>query len=516
MIKKIHLITAFAGVMLLSCEKQEITPSVLKNDRLTRESLRPRIPCKLPDAAVGNITILNVAGNTFEYEFTVTNVGASDLPLEKMYFQTYLSADSAYGPGDVAAGGSVFAGAPTLAYGDSHVQDWYYNPTKPVDISEYHYLIVMVIVNPKSDLTECTTINNVAIQNIGCNLTDAFISEINITAVDHVANTFEYNFTVTNGGWAALNLSQMFFQTYVSKDAVLGAGDMAAGGSIFGSSAPVLMKDDSYNQFWYYNFTTPEDLTEYKYLIIQLGVWDGSIPECNTTNNTSSAHVVIDIPRSGLVAFYPFSSNGNDASGNGLHGTVNGATLTADRFGVGSNAYGFDGINDFIDAGNPSQLQIVNTITLSVWVKNSSFTYGLNMLSKTQTTNPSGTQGHGYRLQLTQTGDGTQYYGTYVYYPGFGATGLNFSGGAAFTANEWVNFTFTLDGSIAKWYKNGVEVFSVSNHQPLTAATLGNFVIGAGSTGVYNFNGQIDDVAVYNRVLSATEVLQLYNQNISH
>ena len=36
---------------------------------------------------------------------------------------------------------------------------------------------------------------------------------------------------------------------------------------------------------------------------------------------------------SGLVAYYPFNGNANDESGNGNNGTVNGATLTADRFG---------------------------------------------------------------------------------------------------------------------------------------------------------------------------------------
>ena len=36
---------------------------------------------------------------------------------------------------------------------------------------------------------------------------------------------------------------------------------------------------------------------------------------------------------SGLVAHYPFNGNANDESGNGINGTVNGATLTNDRFG---------------------------------------------------------------------------------------------------------------------------------------------------------------------------------------
>ena len=45
--------------------------------------------------------------------------------------------------------------------------------------------------------------------------------------------------------------------------------------------------------------------------------------------------------QNGLVAFYPFCGNANDESGNGNNGTVNGATLTTDRFGNLNSAYSF-------------------------------------------------------------------------------------------------------------------------------------------------------------------------------
>ena len=49
------------------------------------------------------------------------------------------------------------------------------------------------------------------------------------------------------------------------------------------------------------------------------------------------------VPANGLVGWWPFNGNANDESGNGNHGTVNGATLTQDRFGNANMAYGFDG-----------------------------------------------------------------------------------------------------------------------------------------------------------------------------
>ena len=71
----------------------------------------------------------------------------------------------------------------------------------------------------------------------------------------------------------------------------------------------------------------------------------------------------------GLIAYYPFSGNANDASGNGHNGTVHGATLTTDRFGNPSSAYSFDGLKDYVRVPDDPQLDGMNALTLSVWVK---------------------------------------------------------------------------------------------------------------------------------------------------
>jgi hypothetical protein len=54
----------------------------------------------------------------------------------------------------------------------------------------------------------------------------------------------------------------------------------------------------------------------------------------------------------GLVAYYPFNGNADDESGNGNHGTVHGATLTTDRDGNDRSAYRFDGSEDAIILGD--------------------------------------------------------------------------------------------------------------------------------------------------------------------
>ena len=62
------------------------------------------------------------------------------------------------------------------------------------------------------------------------------------------------------------------------------------------------------------------------------------------------AQVPTYVPTNGLVGYWPFNGNANDASGNGNNGTVNGATLTTDRNGNANSAYSFDGNNDYIES----------------------------------------------------------------------------------------------------------------------------------------------------------------------
>jgi len=71
----------------------------------------------------------------------------------------------------------------------------------------------------------------------------------------------------------------------------------------------------------------------------------------------------------GLVAYYPLDGNAYDASGNGYHGTVNGASPTADRFGIAARAYAFDGSNDYVALPGTENLNFKpGNFTLCAWV----------------------------------------------------------------------------------------------------------------------------------------------------
>src|SRR5882724_9460321 len=78
----------------------------------------------------------------------------------------------------------------------------------------------------------------------------------------------------------------------------------------------------------------------------------------------------------GLVAYYPFNGNANDASGNGNNGTVTSAALAADRFGNPNSAYAFDGVSSLITVPDSPALRITNDITVTCWVSFSQTNFG--------------------------------------------------------------------------------------------------------------------------------------------
>jgi Concanavalin A-like lectin/glucanases superfamily/IPT/TIG domain len=240
-----------------------------------------------------------------------------------------------------------------------------------------------------------------------------------------------------------------------------------------------------------------------------------------TATSANNFEVLKDIPRNGLIAFYPFNGNANDASGNNLNGTLNGPLSTANRFGTTDKAYNFNGTSDFISMGNPPLLQISNTITLSGWINIDAYKAGnspMYILTKIFfDPNQGGNPTKGYSVYQDFTGGGTPTPTLGV--TGFSSLGLTLSNfvGSTISTGTWIHFTLIIDGKSWKFYQNGVFTHgttAVSTVNILDDGSLGELVIGKYSGGFF-FDGNIDDIAIYNRALSDAEVTQLYNQTVS-
>jgi sulfatase modifying factor 1 len=214
----------------------------------------------------------------------------------------------------------------------------------------------------------------------------------------------------------------------------------------------------------------------------------------------------------GLVAWYPFDGNASDMSGNGNHGTVNGATLGTDRHGVAGKAYSFDGVDDYITVNDDDSLDLGNrangALTLTLWhnIRSTNYTgttkgFLLGKFSR------DGSPWTDYSLA---TNNNELTWGTGPSTAAGGDAEAWMPTEYSFGIGKWNLLTVIFDARSdkKKVFANGklinqasTSVKNTANNSPLT--------IGAEYNRGY-WSGSIDDIRIYNRALSADEVKLLY------
>ena len=236
---------------------------------------------------------------------------------------------------------------------------------------------------------------------------------------------------------------------------------------------------------------------------------------------SSYAQVPSYVPSNGLVGWWPFNGNTNDESGNGNNGTNNGATLSTDRNGVSNRAFNFDGKTSFIEVANNSSLNLNSNFTISSWFNSDSMYDVPGTVKMILSKHRNGLSTDGYVYGIWNNNYSTTKRGM-----------INFSGAPKFTTdaypkdsvgdvyvNKWYHYVVTYDvsNSELKYYLNGSLIDTKTIAYSISTNTL-NVIIGAewtisGSTKKSFFNGKIDDIGVWNRVLNSQEINQLYNGN---
>lgn len=213
------------------------------------------------------------------------------------------------------------------------------------------------------------------------------------------------------------------------------------------------------------------------------------------------------IPTDGLVGWWPFNGNANDESGNGNNGIVNGAVLTPDRFGNANSAYYFSsaGCGTRIDA-NVNTASIQTGLTISIWVlRSGDGCIGPRILEFWPGFDGPGQAQWGWDNSNQIIGMGST---TSTGFPC--STGLPVS-----PNNSWIHLVYTNDGLNGYFYKDG-DLLSVipSTGNPILA---GSVAFGRMNHPAYDaFNGNLDDIGVWSRALSACEVDALYLGNIQN
>ncbi len=209
------------------------------------------------------------------------------------------------------------------------------------------------------------------------------------------------------------------------------------------------------------------------------------------------------IPSDNLIAYYPFNGNARDESGHKHHGVVNGATLVPDRFERPDSAYLFDGVDDYIEISDDDELDLTDQFTIAAWIfQHKQGRKGQRIVDK----------------ETAGVGDGFDF-DTHGNSPNLNLLRLCGSdcptANTKYTFNEWHFVAVTVSGTKAYFYLDGRPDGEGDVGRILKNSLnllIGRAHIGCnGTCGIDNFfDGIIDDVRIYNRTLSDTELLDLY------
>ena len=193
---------------------------------------------------------------------------------------------------------------------------------------------------------------------------------------------------------------------------------------------------------------------------------------------------------------YPGSGTTWIDKAGGNNGTLtNGPTFSSDNGG----SIVFDGGNDYVDTGiNPSY----TAVTISCWFQYSNV-YTSIVVGRYSNWGAAGV----FRIPANAIiGVGGQATGN-------GYDEMSPDSSLSFSAGQWVNAVFTYDGSIYRSYHQGLAGDTISRSHTFSSVSSQNIWIGRRtSDGIYAnyYSGKISNVSIYNRALSAKEVLQNY------
>lgn len=214
----------------------------------------------------------------------------------------------------------------------------------------------------------------------------------------------------------------------------------------------------------------------------------------------------------GLVAYYPFNGNANDASGHGNHGTPSAKVVLSEGVNGDSNgAYQFGGYNNpgYIHVPNSESLKFSDGATFSAYFKVSSWT---GMDANGNKTNTKGTfcimaKSHDTRgWTILCNGNDQKLHVEGFNFGGWGSINTDMLGNYL---NKWTHVAVVFGIGYERLYVDGQlvkEKETTLNFGPMNGEDL---YIGKYSDKWYPFNGMIDEFRIYNRPLTSEEVRQL-------
>lgn len=215
------------------------------------------------------------------------------------------------------------------------------------------------------------------------------------------------------------------------------------------------------------------------------------------------------IPTDSLVGYWPFNGNAYDESGNGNAGIVDGASLSMDRFGNENSSYSFDGIDDEIKILISEIPQGAEERTISLWFKIDSLDFGDNIGSEHGALFEYGAYNTNESFGVLIGGNNS----THPALPYFVGQNNDFWCNNEVSIDTWHHQVISYSGTDIDFYIDGVLDISSSINLNTQGVELviGN-IFDNYNNAVSFFAGNIDDIRIYNKVLTTSEIDELFEE----
>ncbi len=214
----------------------------------------------------------------------------------------------------------------------------------------------------------------------------------------------------------------------------------------------------------------------------------------------------------GLVGYWPLDGDAQDASGNELHGTINGnVTPAPDRFGYPDSAMSFAGdAASNITVADVPLLNITGEMTLAAWV----FLTGGQTNNARVIAKAGGGGARSWSLNIENDSGGVRYPATFQIGINGGASNLSTLDTQPLPTDEWVHMTgIYRPGEVTEVYVNAeLRATNTTNIPPNQHSDNGlSMMIGSrNACSNCTWNGFIDEARVYARSLSPEDVTELF------
>jgi uncharacterized protein (TIGR02145 family) len=221
------------------------------------------------------------------------------------------------------------------------------------------------------------------------------------------------------------------------------------------------------------------------------------------------------VPSDGLVAWYPLNGDGEDFGTHELDGTVLGPQETTDRFGNLSGALSFDGIDDYLLVSFNDVLALQGEISIAVWVYMDGGTGASTPPRILEIRGAYGGGGNAGYVMLTHGNSNLERTLEIRHYSDFGNSNLAISPTSSVSALDWHHLVFTASQGegVVRFYVDGQLMDEDTSSDELSPVDYnGNdLFIGAEPNLAGKWGGHLDELGIWSRALSASEVTSLFN-----